>query len=312
MSANLLLEPSESSWSTLSDVLHEFSRVCYIDEVNADLLILFTKVTNIQDAFLRRARLIFNNLDLSIHGADFQSPQSLARAAQRLISDWKLFAACFIDVTVTGVAPLYPLLTARIFSLARLLGRLSNLFIAPQPLVPIGDVRHIKTVIDDLKAHTLSLADDSRRPIGACDPTAFREQLRTLSDDCDRVCLVVISKKSWTVAGLEKTKRRIRTANDHILNIAQGIAAFERLSDRSAGAILTANDCLNGLFASLNLRERVGTAQKKIEKEEAEEGEEKPETGESGPVGNVERLKSMIAGVEEVLASRAALYRKTR
>ena len=99
LSSTTRLGPTKEAWESLSTELHNFSRVCFLDEAMPDVLHEFTRLERCYEDFRRQAQTIFNNSrpSKSFVEKSYDDPQPLlgigmVRKAQAVMNDLRFKA----------------------------------------------------------------------------------------------------------------------------------------------------------------------------------------------------------------------------
>jgi hypothetical protein len=272
----------------------EFSRVCFVDRTAPDLIIGFTRVERVFDDFNRRAKVLFTDAIQTGRAAESRTPVSIGRAADSLLVEWRDFLARFLAVLTQSTAPLFPMMADRLDGLARVLQLLSGLFADPKPLVTIGTIRRVKSVIDGLRSDSDRLSAAARIDGWfGFDPFRLQRlqaQVRLLFSD-------IIPKNCLIVGGIADAKNDLLHAADGVIAVADAMAGFDQHSREVTEALLAMDKTMGDLFADLG-----------ITRGPRQDMPDKPfET--SGTAESCDRIRTRIAQIELTLADTSKLYR---
>ena len=258
MSSTARLAPAKASWEELSQAIHDFSRVCFLDETTPDLLNDFTRLERCYQNFQRQARTIFNNTRPSRSNVSIRPTSAIDKTCVEMIKLFNAFMATFQQCHVDGLGPLYRLMGDRFIFLAQMLQAFSVIYSEPQPLVAIGAVRKVQAVIDDLRvkseqlAATVHLYDEA-----SFDTEMFTEYLNWLNEGVRYLFSNVIPKNSVNIGSIVGNKRELFIACDELLRMFDGVQQFYSIWGSVNVLIAGVTETFNALFSMLNLPRRL-------------------------------------------------------
>jgi hypothetical protein len=137
--------------------IHDFSRACFVDEANPDLLLEFNRMDRFFNDFIRRARIQLNNARPTTQQAALPAPVSIEKSADSVMGVWHEFVWSFSAVSGSHVGPMYACLSGRLSYLAQMLQGLVNAYDRPHPLIAIRPVRRATAHLELLSSRCSSL-----------------------------------------------------------------------------------------------------------------------------------------------------------
>ena len=320
LSSTARLAPSKSSWEELSQALHNFSRVCFLDETTPDLLNDFTRLERLYQNFQRQARTIFNNTRPSRSNVAIRPTSAIDKTCIDMLKLFNSFYYTFRQCRVDGLGPLYRLMGDHFVFLAQMLQSFSMAYSDPQPLVAIGAVRKVQAVIEDLRvkseqlASTVHLYDEA-----TFDTEMFTMYLNWLNDGVRYLFSNVIPKNSVNIGSIVSNKRDLFVACDELLRMFDGVQQFDGAWNSVHATISGVKETFNDLFAMLNLPHKLELTYDGEEEEDAAEHPSEMHTEvqittraspKKEPSETVERIRFHICEIEAALADAKNRLRK--
>jgi hypothetical protein len=298
------LQPSLTAWSLLTWRVHEFSRVCFADETNPNLLLEFNRLDRLFGDFIRRARVMFNNSWPTPGKAPSPAPVSIEKSSDAVLTVWHEFIESFLSVVSFSVAPLYTYIGDRLSYLAQMLQGLSNTYDRPHPLIAVRPIRRAKSILESLKAEAIELSRGSiaGESVGF-DIGTFKARAVGLAEDVHALFPDVFPNNSVTLGSIVATKRELLVACDNVIAGCEGVRVFDAKIESVTEAILGVGEALQQLLRDLRVTRTVGKPPIVSEKKDEKAKLVAP------AMESCERLRAKLLQMENALTDTSSLCR---
>jgi hypothetical protein len=279
MSSNMRLQPILTAWGSLKTCAHEFSRVCFVDETDPDLLLSYNRLDRLVDDYIRRVRVFFNNSRPSSKQTALPISVSISKAADSVSAHWHVFIESFLHVAASNVAPLYAHLSDRLTFIAQMLQGLVNAYDRPHPLIAIRPIRRAQSHLDVLKLEAMRLATECTEPGHAgFDLSAHRASCVALAEKVHKLFPDVFPNNSVTLGSAVATKRDLLVACDNTVAICDAIQLFDQMFGTVSDAMVAVGSAFRVLSDDLKITRHTETATVPVAT---------PESTAAGPVGRI-------------------------
>jgi hypothetical protein len=312
LSSSVRLQPTKLAWASLSEKVHEFSRICFIDQTYPELLVSFGDVMRLHEDFLRRSAIVFNNMRPSTAPgpsarSESRAPVSVEKSAKNLVDDWRHFAESLIAVSVQGIDPLYSFITGRLSFLAQMLQTLSEVYGLPQPTMAMRAMRKVQITIDQLKYDAARLSEAARgHSNNEFDLSEYQRLVASLANRIEDLCHNVIPKNSSVLKDMVATKRELLLAAENAVHASIGVGLFDDGLEDLASAVVIANEELQKLFQVLGIPESMVPLQPQDSDDEGEMDSGRPTS--LGVVKNLARMHQLLTGMDDELSDPSQLF----
>jgi hypothetical protein len=292
--------------------VHEFSRVCFIDQTYPDLLVSFGDVERLHADFQRRSAIVFNNMRPSADPrpstpSQSRAPVSIEKAATNLVVDWRHFNEALVAVSVQGVDPLYSFIAGQLTFLAQMLQTLSAVYGLPQPTMAMRPMRQVQIKIDTLKYEAVRLSEAARGHLKeGFDLDDYQRVVSSFASRIEDLCHNVIPKNSSVVKDVVGTKRELLTAAENAVLASIGVGVFDEGIEDVASAVVVVNDELQKLFQMLGIPESMVNLRPADSDEDGDMDSGRPTS--LGVVRNLTRMHQLLTGMEEELSDASQLF----
>ena len=308
LSSTTRLGPTKEAWESLSTELHNFSRVCFLDEAMPDVLHEFTRLERCYEDFRRQAQTIFNNSRPSKSFVGIRPTAAIEKKCYEMMGLWTIYWRVFVKARRVGVSQIFLLMSEKFTFIEQMLHSFEKSYDDPQPLLGIGMVRKAQAVMNDLRFKAKQLCSMVKfYNAETFDPEMFSKYLEALDEGVKYLFANLIPRNSPRIGSVVGARRELIVACDELVKMFDGTNHYDEHMEKVWSAMEVMNEAFDNLFAMLNLKERTRMFVGGLG---AEEEKPEPVKQDDDTILSVERIRDHMCDMEMVLSDTSKLFKK--